>query len=147
MAFDKVLSISMPPEPTSVPSLARTPAFARTPAPPYFAVIFTSIRAEDSAAVEASSNGRTYGQTADEMEALAKTQPGYLGFETARTEGGLGISVSYWESLDAIRAWKANADHLTAQRFGRHAWYRGYRVRVCRVEREYGLDAALVEHA
>ena len=141
MAFDKVLSIPMPPEPTSVPSPARTPA------PPYFAVIFTSIRAEDAASIEASSKERTYGQTADEMEALAKTQPGYLGFETARTEGGLGISVSYWESLEAIRAWKANADHLTAQRFGRDAWYRAYRVRVCRVEREYGFDAPLVEHA
>jgi len=100
---------------------------ADTPTPPYYAVIFTSIRTEGD-------NG--YSAAADEMVTLATQQPGFLGFETSRQE--TGIAVSYWESLDAIAAWKANVDHRQVQRRARD-WYRVFRVRVCRVEREYGF--------
>jgi heme-degrading monooxygenase HmoA len=72
---------------------------------------------------------------AAEMEALARSQPGYLGFESAREE--IGISVSYWENLEAIRRWKKNADHLAAQQAGKENWYNWYKVRICLVEREY----------
>ena len=100
---------------------------ASTPKPPYFAVIFTSIR-------QPGDDG--YAETADRMLRLAAGQPGFLGFESARQE--IGITISYWESMDAIANWKANAEHLDAQRRGRRDWYKWYRVRVCRVEREYG---------
>lgn len=101
---------------------------ARTPEPPYYAVIFTSLRTEGD-------NG--YGQMADRMVELAAQQPGYLGIESARE--GLGITVSYWESLEAIANWKAVAAHQVAQRLGKERWYGEFRVRVCRVEREYGF--------
>jgi heme-degrading monooxygenase HmoA len=107
-------------------------AIAPTPRPPYVAVIFTNLQTDD---VEG------YGETADRMESLAADQPGYLGFETARTAGGLGISVSYWTTHDAARAWKAVAEHAEAQRLGRERWYASYRVRVATVEREYGEQA------
>ncbi|MCX5828298.1 MAG: antibiotic biosynthesis monooxygenase [Deltaproteobacteria bacterium] len=98
---------------------------ATTPQPPYYAVIFTSIRADGD-------NG--YIETAKQVLELASKQPGFLGFESARQE--IGISVSYWSSLEAIKAWKENADHRQAQ--GRaKGWYMAFRVRVCRVEREY----------
>ena len=71
------------------------------------------------------------------MEDLASQQPGFLGFETARED--LGISVSYWATLEDVKAWKVNAEHLMAQQRGREQWYQSYRVRVCRVEREYGF--------
>jgi len=96
-----------------------------------YAVVFTSLRTECD-------DG--YAQTADEMNALAARQPGYLGMESARGEDGVGITVSYWKDEDAIRRWKANADHLTAQKAGRERWYRGYRIRVCRIEREYEFE-------
>ncbi|HEX8909016.1 MAG TPA: antibiotic biosynthesis monooxygenase [Anaeromyxobacteraceae bacterium] len=96
-----------------------------------YAVIFTSLRTEGD---------QGYAQTSDEMAALAPSQPGYLGMESARGPDGLGITVSYWRDLAAIRAWKAHGEHLAAQRAGRELWYRAYRVRVCRVEREYGFD-------
>lgn len=100
---------------------------AVTPEPPYYAVIFTSLRSVGD-------NG--YAAMAEKMLALAREQPGFLGFETARQE--LGISVSYWASLEAIRQWKEHPDHGEAQ--GRaQDWYRAFRVRVCRVEREYGF--------
>lgn len=100
---------------------------AQTPQPPYFAVIFTSIRTEGD-------NG--YGDMARRMLELASEQPGFLGFESARQE--IGISVSYWSSLEAIAAWKANIAHRHAQGRARD-WYKAFRVRVCRVEREHGF--------
>jgi heme-degrading monooxygenase HmoA len=99
---------------------------AQTPQPPYYAVIFTSLRTEGD---------HGYGDMAVEMEELAKQQPGYLGIESARQ--GLSITVSYWESLEAIKNWKANARHLFAQQQGREKWYEQYKTRICRVERDY----------
>lgn len=101
---------------------------ANTPSPPYYAVIFTSLRTE----VE---DG--YEDTAVRMVELAAVQPGFLGVESARD--GLGITVSYWESLEAIRAWKNNAEHKLAQKMGLDKWYSNYKTRVCRVERDYGV--------
>lgn len=95
------------------------------------AVIFTSQRTEGD-------DG--YAQTADEMQRLASAQPGFLGVESARAADGLGITVSYWRDEASIRAWREVADHRAAQRAGRERWYRAYRVRVCRVEREYGFE-------
>jgi heme-degrading monooxygenase HmoA len=106
-------------------------ALARTPPPPYWAVIFTSLRSPvDDAG---------YAQTADHMEALAAQVPGYLGIESARGAEGLGITVSYWASEEAIAAWRHQADHLTAQRAGRERWYRAYELRVARVEKAYAF--------
>lgn len=96
-----------------------------------YAVVFTSARTEGD-------DG--YAQTSEEMVALASAQPGFLGVESARGEDGLGITVSYWRDEGAIRAWRAHADHLVAQRAGRQRWYRAYKIRVCRVEREYGFE-------
>jgi heme-degrading monooxygenase HmoA len=101
---------------------------AQTPVPPYYAVIFTSVRTPGD-------NG--YGQTADAMVALAQQQPGFLGVESAREE--IGITVSYWESLESIKNWREHAEHTLARQQGREKWYAGFRVRICKVEREYGM--------
>ncbi len=102
---------------------------ATTPAPPYHAVIFSSLRTEVD-------DG--YADMAEQMVALATRQPGFLGVESARE--GLGITVSYWESLEAIRHWKAHTDHLLAQKMGREKWYAAYKTRICKVERDYGME-------
>ncbi|CCF16026.1 uncharacterized protein yqjZ [Brevibacillus laterosporus GI-9] len=75
---------------------------------------------------------------AEEMEKLASVQPGFLGVESARD--GLGITISYWESLEAIQKWKQNERHLIAQRRGMSDWYLRYKTRVCKVERDYGFE-------
>lgn len=93
---------------------------------PYYAVIFTSVQ---------SKNINGYAEMADLMETLAKQQPGFLGMECARNE--VGITVSYWQNLENIKNWKANLDHLTAQQKGREQWYSYYKVRICKVEKEY----------
>ncbi len=116
---------------------------APTPKPPYYAVIFTSIRTDVDAG---------YGDTAARMVELAHEQPGFLGVESARDvtrdahtgqfvgAEPLGITVSYWESLDAIQAWKEEAEHRLAQLTGRRHWYKSYKTRICRVERDYEFN-------
>lgn len=101
---------------------------ARTPAPPYYAVTFSSRRT----AVD-----EGYGAMAERMMELAAGQPGYLGMESARGADGFGITISYWTSTDAIAAWKANAEHRLAQVSGRRKWYQHFEVRIARVERAY----------
>ncbi len=101
---------------------------AKTPPPPYYAVIFTSLRSDGD-------NG--YAAMAHKMDELASKQPGYLGMESVREE--LGVSVSYWDSLEAIKNWKNNLEHLEAQRHGKEFWYTHYKTRICKVEREYEL--------
>ncbi|HLV37873.1 antibiotic biosynthesis monooxygenase [Xanthomarina sp.] len=93
---------------------------------PYYAVIFTSTQTE---------NMEGYSEMATRMEEHAKQQPGFINMESVRD--GLGITVSYWESLDAIKNWKQQSEHVVAQQKGRENWYSWYHVRICKVEREY----------
>ena len=102
---------------------------ARTPRPPYYAVIFTSTLREDSP---------DYAEMAEKMVTLAAEQPGFLGIESARED--LGISVSYWESLESIRQWKDHIDHQLAQKSGRELWYNAYKTRIAKVERDYDFE-------
>src|SRR5262245_25857671 len=101
---------------------------ARTPEPPYYAVVFTSVRLP--------SDPEGYAAMAERMVELAVLQPGFLGVESARDAHGVGITVSYWSSLAAIRNWRNHAEHLMAQSKGRSDWYREYWLRICRVERD-----------
>ncbi len=103
---------------------------AKTPEPPYYAVIFTSTLNEDH---------EGYSEMAEKMEHLAKVQTGYLGFESARSE--LGISISYWKDLESIRNWKRNTEHLLAQKLGKEKWYHKYHIRITRVERDYSFSS------
>ena len=102
--------------------------FARLPAPPYYAVIFSSRRQPVSPGYEA---------MAERMAQLATEQPGYLGMESTRGADGFGITVSYWASTEAIAQWKAHAEHLVAQQLGESRWYSHYEMRIAKVERAY----------
>jgi heme-degrading monooxygenase HmoA len=102
---------------------------AETPNPPYYAVIFTSFRTEGD---------HGYGEMAQLMEELASTMPGFLGIESARD--GLGITVSYWENLVAIQNWHQQTQHQLAQQKGYEIWYQSFKIRICKVERDYGFE-------
>lgn len=108
-----------------------TSPFSRTPEPPYYAVIFSSVRTPGD-------NG--YSEMARRMVELAVAQPGYLGAESVRGEDGFGMTVSYWSSMEAIASWKANMEHMAAQAMGKEVWYEHYEVRIARVERAYGYS-------
>ena len=103
--------------------------FASTPPPPYYAVIFTSERGNEDP---------EYAITATRMQELAQKQEGFLGIESAHET--IGITVSYWKDLESIKKWKANAEHLFAQKKGRTSWYKHYKTRICLVERDYGFN-------
>ena len=94
----------------------------------YYAVIFTSRKTK---------NEMGYKRMSQEMEDLARKQPGFLGLDSAQNE--VGITISYWDSLDAIKNWKYNLQHQTAQRIGKEKLYSEYCVRICKVEREYSF--------
>lgn len=102
---------------------------AKTPRPPYYAVIFTSTRTEGE---------NDYGKTAQRMAELAAIMPGYLGAESARQE--VGITVSYWKDLESIKNWKYQIEHTEARDKGREIWYASYRLRIALVERDYGFE-------
>jgi heme-degrading monooxygenase HmoA len=104
------------------------PPFASTPDPPYYAVIFSSRRTEGD-------NG--YGRMAEIMVELAARHAGFIGVESVRGGDGFGITVSYWACAEAIAAWKADVEHLAAQRMGKRVWYEHYEIRVAKVERAY----------
>ncbi len=101
----------------------------KTPNPPYYAVIFTSKFTDETS---------EYEETAALMEELASKQNGFLGVESARNE--LGITVSYWDSLEAIKQWKHQTDHTFAREMGREKWYACYSLRICKVERAYDFE-------
>jgi heme-degrading monooxygenase HmoA len=104
---------------------------ARTPEPPYYAVIFASVRtAQDN---------EGYVDAAERMAQLASEQPGYLGVDSVRGADGVGITVSYWSSEEAIAAWRRNAEHTLVRENGRKNWYNEYELRVAKVERAYGF--------
>ena len=102
---------------------------AITPPPPYYAVIFSSVRTEED-------NG--YSEMSEKMVALASKQDGFLGMETARAS--LGITVSYWRDLDSIKKWRENIEHSVARGKGRSDWYKCFKVRIAKVERDYGFE-------
>jgi len=99
---------------------------AKTPSPPYYAVIFTSVR---------TSGDNGYARMSDHMLELARKQDGFLGVESARE--AVGITISYWRDLESIRKWKENTDHAFARNKGRETWYKSFTTRIALVEREY----------
>jgi heme-degrading monooxygenase HmoA len=104
--------------------------FAQLPAPPYYAVIFSSLRTAGDAG---------YAAMGDRMVTLAQEQPGFLGVESTRDANGFGITVSYWTDEASIRAWKNHAEHRIAQETGMQSWYEHYETRVAKVERAYSF--------
>jgi len=99
---------------------------ANTPKPPYYAVIFSSLRTEED---------KGYEEMSAKMIEEVKKQPGFLGFESSRDE--IGLTISYWKDKDSIQNWKNHLEHQIAQKKGRTHWYKQYKVRICKVERDY----------
>ena len=102
---------------------------AETPTPPYFAVIFTSVRTEGD---------HGYAEMADRMVELARQQDGFLGVESARNE--IGITVSYWRDQESIRQWRNHVEHSLARDKGHKEWYQSFKTRIAKVERDYGFE-------
>ncbi len=105
------------------------PRPASLPEPPYYAVVFTSVRTSEDA------DG--YGSTASELFELVRSQPGFLGADSARGPNGLGITVAYFRDEESIAQWRRHADHAAARKLGKERWYSSYAIHVGKVERAY----------
>jgi heme-degrading monooxygenase HmoA len=101
---------------------------AETPKAPYYAVVFTI--------VAGNTNEEDSGMSG-QMAKLAYEQEGFLGMEAAG--GDLSIMVSYWDSLEAIQKWRMNSEHQMAQKAGKSGVFSAFKVRICKVERDYGF--------
>ncbi|MEU3744811.1 MULTISPECIES: antibiotic biosynthesis monooxygenase family protein [Streptomyces] len=108
-----------------------TPKLVAGLEPPYYNVVFTSLRPEGL---------EGYAETSDRMEELVKEIPGYLGAESARNPGGIGITVAYFRDLEAIDAWRLNSEHQDAKARGREQWYDSYSIHIGKVERSYSFE-------
>lgn len=92
---------------------------------PYYAVIFKSKRTNGD-------NG--YTDMADQTMQLVEKQSGFLGVDSVRGGDGVGITVSYWDSLESIEKWKHHALHMQAKENGKSKWYSEYTIKICRIE-------------
>jgi heme-degrading monooxygenase HmoA len=114
--------------------LGPMPYIAKTPTPPYYAVVFTSINAD----VDHTERTEMYGR----LVQRAATFEGFLGIEPARNGNGTGVAAVYFKDLESIDAWAQDPEHRLAKRKGRELWYSQYMIRICRVERAYGRPDA-----
>ena len=96
----------------------------------YYAVIFTA---------KQSDNTEGYEEMVKKMNAFVKSQKGFISFENV-ADNQNEISVSYWESMEDIRAWSMNERHQEAQKGGKEKWYDSFTVRICEVKREYAFE-------
>ncbi|MGD1219386.1 MULTISPECIES: antibiotic biosynthesis monooxygenase family protein [Streptomyces] len=101
--------------------------------PPYYAVVFTSVRTEDN-------DG--YDETGERLSELVKEIPGFLGEDAARTPGGLGVTVAYFRDEAAIDAWRNHMEHRAAKKRGRDHWYTRYTLHIAKVEHSHGFERA-----
>ena len=79
-----------------------------------------------------------YDEAVADMRLAAERFPGYVGIWSARGEDGVGITVSYWASDEAARAWKADAAHAAIREHGRAKWHDWYDMAIAEVTRSYG---------
>jgi len=107
------------------------PFVVKTPKPPYYVVVFTSVNAPDVDHTE-------HTQMSHRLAKIAESYPGYLGIEPARNADGSGVSAIYWKDLESIAAFRRDSEHLVAKKRGRESWYSHYMIRISKVERDYG---------
>ncbi|MFI0987922.1 antibiotic biosynthesis monooxygenase family protein [Streptomyces exfoliatus] len=108
-----------------------TPKLVADIQPPYYTAVFTSIRPEAP---------EGYSETSSRMQEIVRDIPGFLGYETARTPGGIGITVAYFRDLESLDAWRLDTEHQAAKAYGREHWYDSYSVHIGKVERSYSFE-------
>ena len=77
-----------------------------------------------------------YTTVARKLRSIALNEYGCTEF-VALTEGSQEVAISYWSSLEQIKAWKQHPEHLKAQRLGKSKWYQSYQVQIVEILREY----------
>lgn len=128
-----VVAPAIAPVGSPVARVATAPTPVPAHDPPYYAVVFTSLRTEDD-------DG--YVETAERMGELVREVPGFLGEDSARTPGGLSVTVAYFRDLAGIEKWREHAEHRAAKAYRREHWYERYSLHIARVEHSHGFERA-----
>jgi len=71
-----------------------------------------------------------YVQTAGQMEAAARTMPGFVDFKVFVAEDGERVSLITFDSPAAQQAWRDDPRHRLAQQKGRDDFYLEYSIQV-----------------
>ena len=66
----------------------------------------------------------------------------FVSIKTFAAEDGERVTISEFDSLEAVNAWRANLEHLTAQRRGRAEFYAEYSLQTCELVREAKFSAS-----
>jgi heme-degrading monooxygenase HmoA len=87
-------------------------------------------------------NRQTYLDIAAALRPKLDTVDGFISierFESLTTPGKI-LSLSFWRDEDAVRQWRNFEMHRKAQAKGRDGIFADYRLRICSVIRDYGLN-------
>ena len=72
-----------------------------------------------------------YGPRAEEMEALARSMPGFVDVKSFVADDGERVTISTFADEASVRAWREQAEHRVAQAEGRSTYYDEYSIQVC----------------
>lgn len=81
-----------------------------------------------------------HGAMAAELVARAQGMPGFVDFTIFRGTDGEDLLVVHWDSMDALKVWSADTQHIIAKRLGREKWYEYFKVEIAEVTRNYAFD-------
>ena len=90
-----------------------------------------------------SQKDRYFELAAQLREELVK-QPGFVQVERFQSlvDEGKILSLSSWESVEAIAGWRNHAEHMVVQEEGKARIFESYRLRVAKVVRDYGFSSS-----
>ena len=98
-----------------------------------YAVIFKSKRQD--------SNSELYYENNDALDEKIKSLPGYIKHSGIRhPETREGVTVAYFNSLEAIKKWRKDSEHMDAKKLAKSHFYESYSVEITEVIDSYGWD-------
>ena len=79
---------------------------------------------------------------AAELRPLLEGIDGFISVERFQslTDPKRVLSLSFWRDEEAVKAWRNTEEHRQAQQAGRGGIFAGYRLRIARVVRDYGME-------
>lgn len=76
-----------------------------------------------------------YSEMASEMDALARSMPGFVDVKSFTADDGERLTVVWWQDEETLAAWRQAERHRVAQRLGRERWYEYYKIDVAHIVR------------
>jgi heme-degrading monooxygenase HmoA len=81
-----------------------------------------------------------YDEMAGEMDALARTMPGFIDVKSYTGDDGERLTIVWWQDEETLAGWREQARHRIAQRMGRERWYEYYKMDVAHVVRQRNFE-------